>query len=290
MCPPTAESEDTAMHDGTVVRRKDLLALPVRKWNEATIYDSVYLVPTGRKHDSGYSLIAIVGVTDGKPVEIAAYCDDICWSLPTEHPYDRIRPGLHMNPLRMDCLYPSGIMHMWGSGEHHFTARFLVGTSLSSTDVTLLIERGTTSPSYGRSSQVNAVGGQPHSRRRSAMTDPMTPTEADVKLARNIVKQIPRGAASLFETEDAIAQAIADTRAETERSAAGRDEWQPIESAEAGRELWLSDGKTVVRKKFLGKAPDRPGYAVEGRFAYIKLTHWMEPEPTPAPPDAKEQG
>jgi len=41
--------------------RKELLALPKRDWDKETIYDSIAVVPSGKKHESGYGLIAIVG-------------------------------------------------------------------------------------------------------------------------------------------------------------------------------------------------------------------------------------
>lgn len=128
---------------GKTIKRTDLLALPTRRWDEAKVYDSLYIVPTGKKHDSGFSLIAIVGVlhadSGAQRAEIAAHCDDICWSFPTKHPYDRIREGQHHNVLRTDCLFPSGIFRMWASGEHYFTGRFKVGCALSSTSVELIV-------------------------------------------------------------------------------------------------------------------------------------------------------
>lgn len=122
------------------VTRYELLALPHRGWNLSSNYDSILLVPTGEKHDSGFGILAIAGIREGKPVEIAATCDDICWSFPKEHPYDRMTPGLHRMVMRTDCLWPSRIIHVWASGEHYFRGRFRVGASLSSTDVTLFVE------------------------------------------------------------------------------------------------------------------------------------------------------
>ncbi len=122
------------------VKRNELLALPHREWNTSSDYDSLLLVPTKEKHESGFTLIAIVGVVKGKPVEIAATCDDIGWSFPTSHPYDYMTPGLHRMVMRTDCLWPSGIMHVWASGEHYFRGRFSVGASLSSVNVNLFVE------------------------------------------------------------------------------------------------------------------------------------------------------
>jgi hypothetical protein len=126
---------------GEKITRAKLLALPFHKtWSEVKVYNSLYIVPTGKKHDSGYGLIAIIGVLDQDPrlAEIAAYCDDICWCFPLKHPYDR--DGRHVNVIRTDCLWPSQIIRIWASGEHYFRGRFRVGVSLSSTEVELVIE------------------------------------------------------------------------------------------------------------------------------------------------------
>ena len=124
------------------IKKKELLALPNRNWNEKSIYDYLYLVPTGKKHDSGYSLIAIVGVIlndKNLNAEIAATCDDINWYL-ENHPYNR--PSQFYRGyagLRTDCEYPSGIMKVWGSAEHYFDTKFEVGESLSSTNVIMKV-------------------------------------------------------------------------------------------------------------------------------------------------------
>ena len=139
------------------MKRKELLALPTRNWQQTSLYDALYLVPTGKKHDSGYSLIAIVGIEGGEAKEIAAICDDICWSFPTSHPYDGIRDGLHRTVMRTDCEWPSGIMRVWASGEHYFRGLFEVGHSLSSTDVTLIIKpRGDSEPAKQLEATLNA--------------------------------------------------------------------------------------------------------------------------------------
>ena len=64
-------------------------------------------------------------------------------------------------------------------------------------------------------------------------------------------------------------------------------EWKPIETAPISKdgdddELWLTDGKIVVRARFLG--PYRTGYSISGRMGWFKLTHWQkaiidQPEP-----------
>jgi hypothetical protein len=108
--------------------RKKLLALPQRCWDTEATYNSIALVPTGKKHGSGYALIAIVGFDEHeKHCEIAAYCDDVSYSLSEDYV---------TNPSRLprtDMLFPSGITHVWA---RHF--RFKVGSSLSSTEIYLV--------------------------------------------------------------------------------------------------------------------------------------------------------
>lgn len=120
------------------ITREALLALPRRYWETPSEYDSLYIVPTRKKHDSGYMMMAIVGIRKGKG-EVAAWCDDICWGFPKSHPYGKMKPNRNPHILRTDCIFPSGIIHMWASGEHYFQGVFRVGASLSSTNVELYV-------------------------------------------------------------------------------------------------------------------------------------------------------
>lgn len=112
--------------------RKELLGLPVREWNTDSEYDSVLLLSTRKKHDSGWAIMAIIGVRDGQPVEIACCCcDDIEWKFP---PAQTVANGtLLIGQIRMDCAFRSGALHAWKRG-----AKFRVGTALSSTEIELI--------------------------------------------------------------------------------------------------------------------------------------------------------
>lgn len=119
------------------IKKKELLSLPRRTWDIETEYDFVFIVPTGKKHDSGCSLIAIVGYNiETKSAEIAAICDDICWRFPIGHPYENRGPW-----IRTDVYYPSNIIRMWISEEHYFKCKFKVGINVSSTDISLIWEK-----------------------------------------------------------------------------------------------------------------------------------------------------
>ncbi len=103
---------------------KDLKNLPARNWDDAKAYRSVVAIPSGKKHDSGWALMAIIGLDDwNTPIEIAAYCDDICWKI----------PYINEDNFRTDMFYPTGAIHFWSRDYN-----FLVGPSLSSTDITLI--------------------------------------------------------------------------------------------------------------------------------------------------------
>lgn len=101
--------------------RADLLSLPVRKWDDdKKRYDSLLIISNGKKHDSGWGEMVIIGCVDEKPIEIAASgLDDINWHL-------------QYNP-RTDCALPSRAMRFWYRGE----GKYRVGCALSSTDVYL---------------------------------------------------------------------------------------------------------------------------------------------------------
>ena len=105
---------------------RELRKLPHRDWAEAGQYDSLYIINSGKRHESGYSLIYIVGRNDDK-MEIAAACDDIVWDLKGSNQWD----------IRTDMVYPSGIIHFWSNKFD-----FMVGPSLSSTDIYLRKKKG----------------------------------------------------------------------------------------------------------------------------------------------------
>lgn len=106
------------------MKLKELRSLPFRKWDESKLYKSIIVIPSGKKHDSGWALMYIIGLNEKQtPIEIAACCDDICWKMPTSLEYD----------FRNDMFYPSGAIHFWS-----YKYRFEVGVSLSSTDISLI--------------------------------------------------------------------------------------------------------------------------------------------------------
>lgn len=96
--------------------RKQLLSLPVRKWDdESPTYDSLLVLSDGKVHDSGWGLITIIGCVGKEPVEIITNCsDDVWWHLNQEP--------------RMDCALPSRAMHFWCRGKGKFRASMAVSS------------------------------------------------------------------------------------------------------------------------------------------------------------------
>ncbi len=102
----------------------ELKKLSHRNWNEIKVYDSICVINSGYKHDSGYAVMYIIGMISGTFIEIAASCDDICWSFP-----NHMRKG----DLQNDMFYQSGVLHY-----HSNRYNFEVGHSLSSVDIKLI--------------------------------------------------------------------------------------------------------------------------------------------------------
>lgn len=96
------------------MNRKELLAVPKRKWDEELVAKCVYVIPSGRKHESGYTMMDFVAITEnGEKVGFGGVCDDV---------------ALKGNGFRMDCLYPSRIIRIWNNEP------FIVSEDISSID------------------------------------------------------------------------------------------------------------------------------------------------------------
>ncbi len=110
--------------------KKELLSLPTREWGKETSYSSLLVLSTGRKHDSKWAVIAIIGCDSKQvPIEIACQCaDDIEWVFPNKKNYGDFSIG----QVRMDCAMKSGAMHFWAQNGF-----FHVGMALSSTRIEL---------------------------------------------------------------------------------------------------------------------------------------------------------
>lgn len=93
-----------------MTQREELLSVPKRKWDDVIHgVDAVYIIPSRRKHDSGYAcmdFVASFNGNKGKPmVRFGGGCDDV-----------RLK-GSH---FRMDCEYPSRIIRIWNDSRSFY--------------------------------------------------------------------------------------------------------------------------------------------------------------------------
>ena len=116
------------------MNKKEMLKLPTRVWGQdKTTYDSIYVIPSGKKHDSGYAWMYIVGIINNEAVEIAGGCDDINWKIDPCTVFGNEENSYKIPNMRTDMLYQGGIIHFWGNN-----LKFVVGCSLSSTDIEVI--------------------------------------------------------------------------------------------------------------------------------------------------------
>jgi len=113
------------------MKLKDILALPERARDTETIYDSILIVNSKKKHDSGRAIMYIVWLgKDNKPIEIIKwYYDIINWIIPT-HETDTLK--LKYPKLNTDR------QHNWFIRMRSDMFRIKVWKSLSSIKITLV--------------------------------------------------------------------------------------------------------------------------------------------------------
>lgn len=122
--------------------KKELLKSPTREWDDTSrAYDQILLIPAGTMHDSGFMRIAIIGVfREGEEVkyEICGWPDDITCLFPLVRLGDN--EELTFAEVRMDCIYPSGVL------QYHGRGKFKVSEALSSMEITFMPYRLDTPP------------------------------------------------------------------------------------------------------------------------------------------------
>lgn len=112
--------------------RKELLSLPKRERYTKSVYDSILLLSTRKRHYSGWAMMFVIGVNKGEPVEIvSSSSDDIGWCL-----YSNADSGYKATILiHVDCPLKSGAIHVWS-----WHGRFRVGNAFSSITIELIPE------------------------------------------------------------------------------------------------------------------------------------------------------
>lgn len=57
--------------------KKDFLKLPHRSWDQSVECDSIVIIPTRRKHDSGYMCMDFAAMVGDKPICLLSGCSDV---------------------------------------------------------------------------------------------------------------------------------------------------------------------------------------------------------------------
>ena len=117
--------------------RKELEALPHRKWNEDIgLIDSLIILPTRRKHDSGWRCMDFVAVRNHEPVCLLSGCSDVIniegigglgnnW----RQKYGGVPSVVPPREWSIDCLYKSGLLRLFTNGK------IKVGIALSTFEI-----------------------------------------------------------------------------------------------------------------------------------------------------------
>lgn len=88
-----------------IIDRKTLLSCKeysISKDGNLTGVSGVYVIPSGRKHESGYTAMDLIATFyDGRePVHFSSFTDDVSFC---------------GTGFRMDCDWPTRIIHIWNS-------------------------------------------------------------------------------------------------------------------------------------------------------------------------------
>ena len=119
------------INDVCTAKKEELLTLPRKPLSEERIYKYIMIVPTKRKHDSGWRLMALIGATKVdehkyRPTELIGFCDDIHWIIPKDvKPYETLRTDMTLS----NCI------RVWS--DYY---KMQVGCVTSSTDIILIKE------------------------------------------------------------------------------------------------------------------------------------------------------
>lgn len=124
--------------------RKEFEALPRADWHNREVgeVDSLIILPTRHKHDSGYRCMEFVTIQKGKPTYIVSGCSDVIHLAGIGgHNVGLHNYGMGLYSLRarekttprvcwsIDCLPVSGLLHLF-CDKHLY-----IGQSLSSFEV-----------------------------------------------------------------------------------------------------------------------------------------------------------
>lgn len=100
------------------MKKSDFKSLPRFDWenynNKEIKFDSLIIIPTTHKHDSGYKCMEYCAVKNGEPIGIFGGESDVIY-LDYINEYDKMLATGNHKTWKMDCL-PCGYVHLWCNG------------------------------------------------------------------------------------------------------------------------------------------------------------------------------
>lgn len=101
------------------MKKSDFATIPYRKWDDPPIeFTSLVIVPSRKKHESGYNMMSFCAIDHGKPIAMLGGCSDVMhiegiggygeW-IENCPKYSKCKSWC------IDCL-PCGYLHIWCSG------------------------------------------------------------------------------------------------------------------------------------------------------------------------------
>lgn len=81
----------------------------IKRGEEIPLLDGIYILPTTRKHDSGYKIMYIVGYTEEEYYLLDQICDVVDFEKYLTH-------DKSINDLHLD-IHDNGVIHLWSNHQ-----------------------------------------------------------------------------------------------------------------------------------------------------------------------------
>lgn len=107
--------------------RKDFLSLPQAKWDEKVICDSLVIISTRTKHNSGYGCMSFAAVLKGEAFKLISGISDVL-CIEGLSTYLSNKSDAYW---KIDCLPKSRLLHIWPGHYYHIKC----GPALSSFEI-----------------------------------------------------------------------------------------------------------------------------------------------------------
>ncbi len=127
------------------MKKTEFNQIPYRKCfnSEEPLFDSIVIIPTNRKHSSGWKCMDFVGCINNKPIVRLSGCSDVLhldgiggYGHNWLESVSGVPTKIDVNGLKIDCL-PSGYLRLWLKDGF----KFLADSSVSDFEIYAVKER-----------------------------------------------------------------------------------------------------------------------------------------------------